>query len=287
MPNSKEIRSKIASVKSTQKITRAMQMVAVSKIRKAEARMSASMPYAKKIRFVIGHVASSHSEVRSPFLEVHEQVKRVGYIIISSDRGLCGGLNINLFRNLVLELMDWEKQKVAVDLCLIGRKAKTFFKQRGFNIIAHTAYIGDIPKIADLLGATKVMTQSYAEGELDRIFITYNEFINTMTQRPKIDQLFPLVITEDESKGRYWDYIYEPDAQPLLNTLLTRYAESQIYQAVIDNIACEQAARLVAMKNATDNAEELIGDMQLLYNKSRQAAITQEISEIIGGAAAV
>jgi F-type H+-transporting ATPase subunit gamma len=287
MPNSKEIRSKITSVKNTQKITRAMQMVAISKIRKAEARMLASMPYANRIRFVIGHVACSHSKVRSPFLEKREQIKRVGYIVISSDRGLCGGLNINLFRNLLPELMNWEKQGVAVNLCLIGRKAEIFFKQRGFNIVAHSAYLGDTPEIADLLGATRVMTQSYAEGELDRIFITYNEFINTMTQRPKIDRLFPLVITEDECKGRYWDYIYEPDAQPLLNTLVTRYAESQIYQAAIDNTACEQAARLVAMKNATDNAEQLIGDMQLLYNKSRQAAITQEISEIIGGAAAV
>lgn len=287
MAGSKEIRNQIASIKSTQKITRAMQLVAASKIRKAQARMAASMPYADRVRFVIGHVASSHSEFHSPFLEVREQVKRVGYIVVSSDRGLCGGLNINLFKKLLLDMQNWEAKGVGIDLCLIGSKAETFFKHRNLNIVAHVDRIGDAPSIADLIGAARVMGQSYAEGKLDRLFITYNEFINTMTQQPRIDQLLPLVITEDESKGHYWDYIYEPDAKPLLNTLLERYTESQLYQAVIDNIACEQAARLVAMKSATDNAEELIGDMQLLYNKSRQSAITQEISEIIGGAGAV
>jgi len=287
MASSKEIRTKIASIKSTQKITRAMQMVAASKIRKARERMDASMPYAERVRFVIGHVANSHTEVRSPFLEERKQIKRVGYIVIASDRGLCGGLNINLFKHLLLELKSWEAKKVDVDLCLVGRKAELFFKHRGFNIVAHIENIGDIPKISDILGSSRVMAELYRDGKLDRLFIIYNEFINTMTQRPRIDQLLPLVITEDQSNSGYWDYIYEPDAGPLLNTLLRRYGESQIYQSVIDNIACEQAARLVAMKNATDNAEELMGDMRLLYNKTRQAAITREISEIIGGAEAV
>lgn len=287
MARGKEIRSKIGSIKSTQKITNAMQLVAASKIRKAQERMAASMPYAQRVRFVIGHVAGSHSEFRSPYLEVREQVKRVGYIVVSSDRGLCGGLNINLFKKLLKEMQEWDSKGVGIDICLIGSKAEAFFKQKGFNIVANTSGIGDIPAIADLFATVRVMGESYAKGELDRIFIAYNEFVNTMVQLPKIDQVFPLIMEEEELKGRYWDYIYEPDTEQLLNTLLRRYAESQLYQAVIDNIACEQAARMVAMKSATDNATELINDLQLLYNKMRQADITREISEIVGGAAAV
>jgi len=287
MASGKEIRGKIASINSTKKITNAMQLVASSKIRKAQASMRASMPYAEKVRFVIGHVASSHSSFRSPFLEVREKVKRVGYIVIASDRGLCGGLNINLFKNLVTDMQKWHEKNVEIDLCLVGGKAITFFKNKGFNVLAHIANIGDEPKIAEIIGTVRVMGELYAQGKIDRLYITYNEFINTMTQQPRISQSFPLEITEDESKGHYWDYIYEPDTAELLNTLLRRYGESQVYQAIIDNIACEHAARMVAMKNATDNAAELIDDLQLLYNKTRQADITQEITEIVGGAEAV
>ncbi len=264
-----------------------MQMVAASKIRKAQSRMTASMPYADRVRFVIGHVASSHSEFRSPFLEVHETIKKVGYIVISSDRGLCGGLNINLFKTLLEDMHNWQQKGAAIDLCLIGKKAELFFKNKAVNVVSHIANLGDDPKIGDLIGTLRIMSQSYAEHKIDKLFIIYNEFINTMTQKPKIMQLLPLEITEDESKGHYWDYIYEPDTKKLLNDLLRRYGESQVYQAIIDNKASEQAARMVAMKNATDNAAQLMDDLQLLYNKTRQAGITQEISEIVGGAGAV
>ncbi|MCK4609334.1 MAG: F0F1 ATP synthase subunit gamma [Gammaproteobacteria bacterium] len=288
MSNSKEIRTKIASIKSTQKITNAMQLVAASKIRKAQARMQASMPYAERIRFVVGHVAGSHSEFHSPFLEKREEVKRVGYIVVSSDRGLCGGLNINLFKKLLEEMQAWQKQGVEIDLCLIGTKAELFFKNKGVNIVAQISNLGDNPKIADIIGSLRIMSQAYRERNIDRLYITYNEFINTMIQKPKTAQLLPLELAEEENKGgRYWDYIYEPDTEQLLIDLLRRFGEAEVYQAIIDNIACEQAARMVAMKNATDNAAELIDGLQLLYNKTRQADITQEITEIVGGAEAV
>jgi F-type H+-transporting ATPase subunit gamma len=287
MASSKEIRTKIASIKSTQKITNAMQLVAASKIKKAQSHMAASMPYAERVRFVIGHVASSRSEFHSPFLEIHSKINRVGYIVVSSDRGLCGGLNINLFKALLQDMRTWHQQNVSIDLCLIGKKAELFFKNKAVNIISHISNLGDVPKIGDLIGTLRIMSQSYAQGKIDKLFIIYNEFINTMTQKPKIAQLLPLEIIADENKKRYWDYIYEPDTEQLLNNLLRRYGESQVYQAIIDNKACEQAARMVAMKNATDNAAELMDGLQLLYNKTRQANITREITEIVGGAEAV
>jgi len=287
MASTKEIRTKIASIKSTQKITNAMQLVAASKIKKAQARMAASMPYAERVRFVISHVASSHSEFHSPFLEARKQIKKVGYIVVSSDRGLCGGLNINLFKALLQDMRNWHQQNIDISLCLIGSKAEIFFKNKAVNIASHVANLGDDPKIGDLIGTLRIMSQAYRNAKLDKLFIIYNEFINTMTQRPKILQLLPLEIIAEENKTRYWDYIYEPDTEKLLNNLLRRYGESQVYQAIIDNMACEQAARMVAMKNATDNAAELMDGLQLLYNKTRQADITQEITEIVGGAEAV
>ncbi|MBN2689878.1 MAG: F0F1 ATP synthase subunit gamma [Gammaproteobacteria bacterium] len=285
----KEIRGKIGTIKNTQKITKAMQLVAASKVKKAQDHMEASLPYADNIRRVIGHVAASHSEYHHPFLQTHSEIKKVGYIVVSSDRGLCGGLNANLFKSLLKGgIHDWQSHGVDVDLCLIGSKAELFFRHSGFNLTAHTEHLGDVPEIANLIGTVKVMLDAYKQGELDSLYISYNKYINTMTQRPTTLQLLPLTVPEkQESKRKYWDYIYEPDAKKLLDHLLRRYIEAQVYQAVIDNIACEQAARMVAMKSATDNAAELINDLELAYNKSRQAAITKEISEIIGGAEAV
>jgi len=285
----KEIRTKIGSIKNTQKITKAMQLVAASKVRKAQTRMSASLPFAEKIKKVIGHVAASHSEYRHPFLEIHSEIKKVGYIVISSDRGLCGGLNTNLFKKLLsVGIASWQAHGVDVDLCLIGSKAEIFFRHSNFNLVAHTQHLGDVPEVSKLIGTVKVMLDLYKNNELDSLYIAYNEYVNTMIQRPKIAQILPLELPKmQEEKRKYWDYIYEPDAKTLLDKLLRRYVETQVYQAVIDNIACEQAARMVAMKSATDNAGELINDLQLAYNKSRQANITKEISEIISGAEAV
>ncbi len=288
MAGAKEIRSKIASIKSTQKITSAMEKVAVSKMRKAQMRMAASRPYAERIRQVIGHLANANPEYRHPFM-VERPVKRVGYIVVSSDRGLCGGLNINLFKALIRSMKEWHDQMVEADLCVIGNKGASFFRSFGGNVVAAIGNLGEEPSVNDLVGSVKVMLDAFNEGRLDRLYLVSNKFINTMTQKPTIDQLLPLAEVEDAQavKKGQWDYLYEPDAQQLLDALLVRFIESQVYQAVVENGAAEQAARMIAMKNATDNAGDLISDLQLVYNKARQAAITQEISEIVGGAAAV
>ena len=287
MSNAKEIRTKISSIKNTQKITSAMEMVAASKMRKAQDRMSASKPYAKRIRGVIKHLAQGNSEYRHNYLEDRE-VHRVGYVLISSDRGLCGGLNNNLFKKALKVMKEWSDQGVEIDLTLIGNKAIAFFKNYGGNVVGTTNHLGDTPSVSDLVGAVKVMLDSFDEGKIDRLYLVNNEFVNTMTQAPEVQQLLPVSTDhEDEQLSHYWDYIYEPDAKELLDVLLVRYIESQVYQGVIENLACEMAARMVAMKSATDNAGDLIDDLQLIYNKARQAAITQELSEIVSGAAAV
>ncbi|WP_318474156.1 F0F1 ATP synthase subunit gamma [Photobacterium leiognathi] len=290
MSNAKEIRTKIASVQNTQKITSAMQMVAASKMRKVQHNMEATRPYAENMRKVIGHVTSGSLEYKHPYLEERE-VKRVAYIIISSDRGLCGGLNINLFKKTLADMRQWKDQGVAVDTTLIGSKAISFFHRFG-NVIAQTSGIGDEPKLEDILGPVNVMLEYFDDGKIDRLFLVYNEFVNTMVQKPKVIQLLPNPELEQEEQDEAnvssrWDYIYEPDPKPILNELMLRYIESQVYQGTVESIACEQAARMVAMKAATDNAGELINDLQLVYNKARQAAITQELSEIVAGAQAV
>ncbi|TBW30794.1 F0F1 ATP synthase subunit gamma [Azotobacter chroococcum] len=287
MAGAKEIRSKIASIKSTQKITSAMEKVAVSKMRKAQMRMAASRPYAERIRQVIGHLAKANPEYKHPFM-VERPVKRVGYILVSTDRGLCGGLNVNLFKALIKSMKEWHDKGVEADFCVIGNKGASFFRSYGGNVVAAIANLGEEPAIGSLIGSIKVMLDAFHEGRVDRLYLASNKFINTMTQKPVVEQLLPLAASDDEGvqKGT-WDYLYEPNAQQLLDALLVRYIESQVYQAVVENGAAEQAARMIAMKNATDNAGELISDLQLVYNKARQAAITQEISEIVGGAAAV
>lgn len=287
MSAGREIRTKITSIKNTQKITRAMELVAASKMRKVQIRMSTSRPYATKIRQVIGHVANSHTEYHHPYLMPREQTKRVGYIVVSTDRGLCGSLNISLFKSIILAIDEWQKKGVEVDLCLIGHKAVNFFKRTKANIVAVAERLGDTPSVNDLIGIVSVMLKSYNEGKIDALHVGYNEFINTMAQKPRLMQLLPIIIAQDESKGHYWDYIYEPDAKELLDLLLTRYIETQVFQSVVENIACEQAARMVAMKNATENAGQLIDELQLIYNKARQASITREIAEIVAGASAV
>ena len=287
MAGAKEIRGKIASIKSTQKITSAMEKVAVSKMRKAQARMAASKPYAERIRAVIGHLANANPEYRHAFM-VEREVKRVGYIVVSSDRGLAGGLNTNLFKALVRDMSDQRGKGVEIDLAVIGAKGASFFRSFGGNVVAAISHLGEAPAIGDLIGSIKVMLDAYLDGRIDRLYVVSNVFVNTMTQKPTIQQLVPLVPSEGgELQGKHWDYLYEPDAKTLLDGLLVRYVESQVYQAVVENAASEQAARMIAMKNATDNAGDLIKELQLVYNKARQAAITQEISEIVGGAAAV
>lgn len=286
MASGKEIRTQIGSIKNTQKITSAMEMVAASKMRRAQNRMERGKPYSRRMRTAVGHMANANPEYKHPFMQ-DRVVKRVAYIIISTDRGLCGGLNINLFKKTLQHAKNWSDQGVAVDFCLIGAKALSFFNSIGGNVIASVRDIGEEPTVASLIGSTKVVLDAYADGNIDRVYLASNEFVNTMTQSPQVEQLVPLVPIDDDKLKRQWDYIYEPDAQFLMDGLLRRYLESQIYQAVVENGACEQAARMIAMKNATDNAGELIGDLQLAYNKARQAAITQELSEIVGGAAAV
>ncbi|AQZ94114.1 F0F1 ATP synthase subunit gamma [Halopseudomonas phragmitis] len=286
MAGAKEIRTKIASIKSTQKITSAMEKVAVSKMRKAQQRMAASRPYAERIRQVIGHLANANPEYRHPFMQERE-VKRVGYIVVSTDRGLCGGLNTNLFKALVQNMKEWRDRNVETDLCVIGSKGASFFRSFGGNVVAAISHLGEAPSVNDLIGSVKVMLDGYHEGRIDRLYLVSNTFINTMVQQPTVEQMIPLVASESDELQERWDYLYEPDAQGLLDGLLTRYIESQVYQSVVENNACEQAARMIAMKSATDNAGELISNLQLIYNKARQAAITQEISEIVGGAAAV
>ena len=287
MAGAKEIRTKIASIKNTQKITKAMEMVAASKMRKAQDRMQSSRPYADKMYSVIGHVAHANPEYKHPYL-VSRDVKRVGYIIVSSDRGLCGGLNSNLFRKLVVDIRTLKAEGKEVEFCTIGSKALGFFRRVGGRVLAQVTHLGDIPHVEHLIGTVKVMLDAYANGEIDEIRIAYNRFVNTMTQGPTVQQLVPLPpADEGEQLTHHWDYIYEPDAKEVLDHLLTRYIESLVYQAVVENGACEQSARMVAMKSASDNAGNLIDELQLVYNKARQAAITQEISEIVGGAAAL
>lgn len=287
MAIAKEIRIKIHSVKNTQKITKAMEMVAASKMRKTQDRMVKAIPYAKKILNVISHVAMAHSEYRHPYMESRD-VKRIGYIIISTDRGLCGGLNSNILKTTMKSIKQNIEKGIEVDLCLIGNKAMSFFKRFGGTVLAHKRNLGDTPSITDLVGVVKVMLDAYLKRHIDALYLCSNEFISTMRQEPRIQQILPLMQSQDTDIQHHWDYIYEPDSAPdLLEKLLNRYIESQVYRAVIENIACEQAARMLAMRNATDNASELISSLQLAYNKARQAAITRELSEIVAGASVI
>ncbi|MDC3332822.1 F0F1 ATP synthase subunit gamma [bacterium] len=286
MAGAKEIRTQIGSVKSTQKITSAMEMVAASKMRKAQDRMQVGKPYSQRIRAVVGHIANSSPEYMHAYMNERE-VKRVGIITVSTDRGLCGGLNINMFKKVIGLMSEYKEKSVEVDLCTIGTKGSAFFGGYGANITATVKDLGEQPQVSELIGAVKVILDAYAEGSIDKIYLVSNEFVNTMTQTPVVKQLLPLEADEETKGNHRWDYIYEPNAELLLNGLLTRYIESQIYQAVVENGACEQASRMIAMKSATDNAGDLINELQLVYNKARQAAITQELSEIVSGAAAV
>ena len=289
MAGAKEIRSKISSVQNTQKITKAMEMVAASKMRKSQERMAASRPYAETMRKVIGHVALGNLEYKHPYLEERD-VKRVGYLVVSTDRGLCGGLNINLFKKLLADMKTWADKGVECDLAIIGSKGLSFFGSVGGNVVAQVSGLGDKPALSDLIGPVKVMLQAYDEGRLDKLFVVSNKFINTMSQSPQIEQLLPLPAADESDeavKKSSWDYLYEPDPKALLDTLLRRYVESQVYQGVVENLASEQAARMVAMKAATDNGGNLIKELQLVYNKARQASITQELTEIVSGASAV
>ena len=283
----KEIRTKIGSIKNTQKITRAMEMVAASKMRKTKDRMLATRPYSKKIGQIIKHLAQANPEYKHSFL-VERQVKRVGIIVISSDRGLCGGLNSNLFRKTLTQVIQWDKENIEIDICTIGTKAFGFFGNLKANLVGQVSKLGDTPHQHDIVGVIKIMLDAYEQGRIDELHVISNEFVNTMTQKPTIEKLLPVVAgeLEDDLKG-HWDYIYEPDAKEVLDHLLTRYIESIVYQGLVENNACEQAARMVAMKSASDNAGNIISELQLIYNKARQAAITQEISEIVAGAAAV
>ncbi|AXR04907.1 F0F1 ATP synthase subunit gamma [Salinimonas sediminis] len=286
MASGKEIKGKIGSIKNTQKITSAMEMVAASKMKKAQERMTTGRPYAQNMLKVIGHIANGNLEYRHPYLEERD-VKRVGYIVISTDRGLCGGLNTNEFKLVAQEVKAWREKEVEVDFAAFGAKACAFFNRFGGNVLAAESGMGDKPTVSDVVGVVRVMLKAYDEGKLDRVFLVYNDFVNTMTQKPVINQLLPLPKSEDEQYQHRWDYIYEPDPKEILESLMVRYIESQVYQGVVENAASEQAARMVAMKAATDNAGDLIDDLQLVYNKARQAAITQEISEIVSGASAV
>ena len=282
----KEIRTKISSIKNTQKITSAMEMVAASKMRKAQDRMALGRPYATRMREVIGHVANATPEYHHVYFSERD-VKRVGYIVVSSDRGLCGGLNVNSFKAALRAMMGWKKENVGIEFCVIGAKAASFFNNFGGNVVASVRGIGDTPKVDDVIGAVKVMLDKFAAGSIDRLYIVSNTFVNTMTQKPTVQQLLPLLPSDEKDLKHHWDYIYEPAPKELLDGLLTRYIESLVYQGVVENNACEQAARMIAMKNATDNAGDIIHELQLVYNKARQAAITQELSEIVSGAAAV
>jgi F-type H+-transporting ATPase subunit gamma len=288
MAGEKEIRSKIASVKNMQKITSAMEKVAASKIRKAQRQMEASRPYAQRIRSVIGHLAHANPDYKHPFL-MERDTRRAGYIVISTDRGLCGGLNANLFKAMIGEIATAQSENIEVDLVLVGAKAVNFFRRMGGNVVGTATHLGDKPSVNDLIGSIKIMLDSYSEGKIDRLYLAHNKFVNSMTQTPKVSQLLPAsgVGHDHEDLQDHWDYIYEPDAGELLDDVLMRYIESQVYRGAVENFACEMAAKMVAMKSATDNAGDIIDGLQLEYNKARQAAITQEISEIVGGAAAV
>lgn len=287
MAAGKEIRTKIRSIKNTQKITRAMEMVAASKMRKAQDRMRRAQPYAKKILQVIGHLAKGHSEYHHPFLQERE-IKRVGFIIITTDRGLCGGLNTNLLKTALRSIIEWKHKNAEINLCLVGTKGESFFKRVGGNVLGQADHLGDAPALTDLVGIVKVMLDAYIEGRIDALYLCSNDFINTMRQEPHVQQILPVVASKDEELEHYWDYIYEPDsAKLLLDKLLRSYIESQVYRGVIENIACEQAARMIAMKSATDNAADLIDELETAYHKARQAAITRELTEIVAGAAVV
>ena len=287
MAGAKEIRTQIKSIQNTQKITKAMEMVAASKMRRAQERMAQARPYADKMASVMSHLAQANLEYKNSFTEEREP-KRIGFIIVSSDRGLCGGLNINLFRKVVQTMSDWQAKGVEIDATVIGKKGLGFFKRVGVNIVSEATQIGDKPELADLIGAMKVMMDAFSEGRIDRVFLAHNGFVTTMTQEPRVDQLLPVSAPEkDDRLEQHWDYLYEPDAREVLDGLMMRYVESLIYRGVVENISCEMAARMVAMKSASDNAGNLIDELQLVYNKARQAAITQEISEIVSGAAAV
>lgn len=290
MSGAKEIRSKIKSVKNTQKITRAMQMVAASKMRKAQARMFASRPYAERIRTVIEHLAHGYPEYRHPYLIPREQ-NRIGIVVVSSDRGLCGGLNVNMFRQLLAKLQEWRAQNKEVFFCAIGTKAEVFLRRLGVHILASATHLGDVPTFTNVIGPVGVMLHAYDTFQLDALYVCYNHFVNTMSQHVTLERLLPIAADYFENKdlksSARWDYIYEPDAKELLDSLLTRFIESQVYHGLVENFACEQAARMIAMKSASDNAGELIEGLQLDYNKARQAAITRELAEIVGGAQAV
>jgi F-type H+-transporting ATPase subunit gamma len=287
MAGGREIKTKIKSVQNTRKVTRALEMVSASKIRKAQERMKASRPYARAMRQLIGHLAQANSEFQHPYLVERKEIRRVGYVIVSSDRGLAGGLNNNLFRKLLGEIRQWQDKGVEVDVVTIGQKATVFFRRLKLHMRASVTHLGDQPQVEQLVGVIKVMLDAYNAGEVDKVFLVYNDFVNTMTQRAAFDQLLPLPASDETVAQHDWDYIYEPDAESVLEHVLTRYVESLVYQAVMENVASEHAARMVAMKSASDNATKLIDTLNLVYNKARQAAITQEISEIVGGAAAV
>ena len=286
MSGAKEIRSKIKSIKNTQKITKAMEMVAASKMRKAQDRMRATRPYAEKIRNVICHIGHAHAEIKHPFM-IEREVKRIGYIVITSDRGLCGGLNVNLFKKTINDMQVHHDKGIEIDVVTVGRKAGDYFKRQNANIVAQASQLGDKPRIDDLIGSVKVMLDAFSNGKIDALYLANNEFVNTMTQSPEIQQLLPISGTGDKELKHHWDYIYEPDSKEILGSVLMRFIESQVYQGVVENIACEMSARMVAMKSATDNAGDIISNLETIYNKARQAAITQEISEIVAGAAAV
>ena len=286
MSGAKELRKQIGSIKNTQKITSAMEMVAASKMRRAQDRMARGRPYSDQVREMIGHVANSSPEYRHGFMEERE-VKRVGYIVVTTDKGLCGGLNVNMLKAVVNDVKEKTEAGIEVDLCLIGNKGVQFFRAYGGNVIAATTQVSETPAIADLIGNVKVMLDAFEEGKVDKIYLAYNVFVNTMSQVPTIRQLVPLEPDEETSRQHSWDYIYEPEARELIDELVTRFLESQVYQAVVENVACEQAAKMIAMKNATENAGDLIDELELIMNNARQAAITQEISEIVGGAAVV
>jgi F-type H+-transporting ATPase subunit gamma len=286
MAGAKEIRTKIKSVKSTQKITKAMEKVAASKLRRTQNRMAAARPYADKMHDVIANLYQANPEYRHPFL-VARDIRRVGYIVVTTDRGLCGGLNVNEFRRLLPELRQWQEKGVEVDLCLIGAKGVQFFRRLKVNVVAATTHLGENPQVSTLIGAMTVMLDAYKEGRIDRLFLVHNVFVNTMSQRPDIKTLLPAEALGQRELPKHWDYLYEPGAIELLDDILTRYIETQVYRATVENVACEMAAKMVAMKSATDNAGKLIDQLQLDYNKARQAGITREIAEIVGGAAAV
>ena len=287
MAGGREIKTKIKSVQNTRKVTRALEMVSASKIRKAQERMKSSRPYARAMKQLIGHLAQANSEYRHPYLVQRADIKRVGYIIVSSDRGLAGGLNNNMFRKLLVEFRGWQEKGVEIDVVTIGQKASVYFRRLKVGMLGSVTHLGDVPHVEQLVGVIKVMLDAYTAGGVDKVFLSYNGFVNTMTQKATFDQLLPLAASETQVAKHDWDYLYEPDAESVLEHVLTRYIESLVYQAVMENVASEHAARMVAMKAASDNANKLIGTLNLIYNKARQAAITQEISEIVGGAAAV